>query len=101
MNPEDCAALLNRLRSAEGHLHAIITMVEAEKPCEDVLHQIRAVVAAMSAAERALCYCEFRRSADIIVHHPNKTIRLDELRRLVALLGLPFNYVEDGGRNHR
>jgi DNA-binding FrmR family transcriptional regulator len=101
VNPEDRTDLLNRLRSAEGHVHAIITMVEAEKPCEDVLHQMRAVVAAMSAAERALCYCEFRRCADIIVHHPDQSIRLGELRRLVALLGLPFTYIEDGGRNHR
>ncbi len=55
----DHDALLNRLRSAEGHLHGIIGMLEADEPCEQVLHQLEAVEAALEAAGRALRTQEF------------------------------------------
>ncbi len=46
-------ALLNRLRSAEGHLHGIIGMLEVDEPCEQVLHQLEGVEAALEVAGRA------------------------------------------------
>lgn len=45
---------LGRLRSARGHLDAVIRMAEDERYCIDVLHQIRAVQGALDRSRRAL-----------------------------------------------
>ena len=51
MHPEGRTAIVMRLRSAEGHLGAVIDLLEAgEAPCEQVLHQLGAVRAALRVA---------------------------------------------------
>lgn len=40
--------VLNRLRSARGHVEGIIRMVEEDKYCIDVINQINAVQAALN-----------------------------------------------------
>lgn len=45
---------LRRLRGARGHLDAVIRMVEADRYCIDVLHQIGAVQGALDRSRRAL-----------------------------------------------
>ena len=40
--------VLNRLRSASGHVNGIIRMVEEDQYCIDVLNQIHAVQAALN-----------------------------------------------------
>src|SRR4030065_533796 len=86
--PEQQSAIVNRLRSAEGHLHAIIGMVESGEPCEQVLHQLDAVESALKAAGRALRYCQFRQSIEMIRHGSDAETRIAELERLAALYGL-------------
>ena len=46
--------ILNRLRSARGHVAALAVMIERGAPCGDVLRQSRAVGGALSAVSRAL-----------------------------------------------
>jgi len=87
-SPEARKAIVNRLRTTEGHLRAVIGMVEADTPCEEVLHQLDAVEAALDAAGRALRYCQFRQSIDVIRHSPNAEARLAELERLAALYSI-------------
>ncbi len=87
--PHEHDALLNRLRSAEGHLHGIIGMLEADEPCEQVLHQLEAVEAALEAAGRALRTQEFCCCAEILLHSPDEAARVTEMRRLAALCRLP------------
>jgi DNA-binding FrmR family transcriptional regulator len=41
-------ALINRLKSAVGHLNGIIAMVEDDRYCMDVIKQIQAVQAALA-----------------------------------------------------
>lgn len=43
--------LLNRLRRIEGQVRGIARMVEEDRYCIDVLHQIQAVKAALGKAE--------------------------------------------------
>jgi DNA-binding FrmR family transcriptional regulator len=43
-----------RLRSARGHLDAVLRMVEEERHCLDVLHQLGAVQAAIERTKRAV-----------------------------------------------
>ena len=85
---ESRQAIANRLRTAEGHLHAVIDMVESGAPCEEVLHQLDAVEAALCAAGRALRYCHFRQSIDTIRRGATPEVRLAELERLAALYRL-------------
>ena len=86
--PDDQNAILNRLKSADGHLRAVIGMLETGVPCEEVLHQLGAVEAALDAAGRALRFCQFQESLERIRHGVSAEARLAELRRLATLYGL-------------
>lgn len=46
--------VLQRLQSARGHLDAVIRMVEQDRYCIDVIHQIRAVQGALERSRRGL-----------------------------------------------
>ena len=81
-------ALLTRLKSAEGHLHAVIDMAENGVPCEQVLHQLNAVCAALRAAEQTLVQHQLQTSARIILEEPQAHARIAEVRRLAHLYGL-------------
>jgi DNA-binding FrmR family transcriptional regulator len=45
------AAILNRLKRIEGQVRGVAQMVERERYCIDILHQIQAVKAALAKAE--------------------------------------------------
>ena len=47
-------ALLARLRRAEGHLRAIVTMVQEGRDCISIAQQLQAVEAALVAAKREM-----------------------------------------------
>ncbi len=47
-------ALLARLRRAEGHLRAIVTMVQEGRDCVSIAQQLQAVEAALVAAKREM-----------------------------------------------
>lgn len=49
-------ALIARLKRAEGHLRAVIEMIEAGKPCFDIAQQLHAVERAVANAKRALIH---------------------------------------------
>jgi CsoR family transcriptional regulator, copper-sensing transcriptional repressor len=46
--------LLNRLSKASGHLNAVYRMVDNQQYCIDVLHQLKAVQAALDKVSEAL-----------------------------------------------
>ena len=52
--PDANAAILSRLRSVEGHVRAVIQMVEKDGYCIDVLRQTKAIHAALSKVESLL-----------------------------------------------
>ncbi len=47
-------AAQQRLRTARGHLDAVLRMLEADRYCIDVLHQLSAVEGAIERARRDL-----------------------------------------------
>jgi uncharacterized protein len=49
-------ALIARLKRADGHLRAVIEMIEAGKPCLEIAQQLHAVEKAMVNAKRALIH---------------------------------------------
>ena len=48
--------IVTRLRRAEGHLRAIVEMIEAERPCLDLAQQLHAVEKAIANAKRKLIH---------------------------------------------
>jgi DNA-binding FrmR family transcriptional regulator len=54
MRDEDRKAVLNRLRSARGHLEGVIRMVEDDAYCIDVMKQLAAVSGSLEAASRSV-----------------------------------------------
>jgi len=50
----DSAGTINRLKRIEGQIRGIISMVEDDRPCEDILVQMTAAKAALHKAGQAL-----------------------------------------------
>lgn len=73
-----------RLNTAVGHLQAIRELVEAGRPCEEVLHQLRAVKAALRVAGIRLLACQIKYSEEIIINGSVEA-RIAELTRLHKL----------------
>ena len=48
--------IIKRLKRAEGHLRALIGMIEAGKPCLDLAQQLHAVENAIGNAKRELIH---------------------------------------------
>ncbi len=87
-SPKEHSAIIGRLKTAAGHLRAVIGMIEAGEPCDQVLHQLGAVQAALIAAGGAIVDCQVESSAEIILCNPSTEARVAELERLVTLYGL-------------
>jgi CsoR family transcriptional regulator, copper-sensing transcriptional repressor len=52
MNDAARRAVLNRLKTARGHLDAVVRMVEADEYCPDVMKQLSAVQGSLERASR-------------------------------------------------
>lgn len=48
------AAIIKRLKRAEGHLRSIVAMIENERACVDIAQQLHAVEKAVCQAKRTL-----------------------------------------------
>jgi DNA-binding FrmR family transcriptional regulator len=77
--------IIRRLHCAAGHLNAVIEMAETGQPCEQVLHQLNAVEAALRAAGIKLILCQTQSSQSIILDSPSTKQRIAELKQLQSL----------------
>ena len=85
MKPDQQPDILRRLRCAAGHLNAVIEMTQAGQPCEEVLHQLNAVQAALRVTGGKLIICQAQSSQEIILDSPSPEQRASEMRRLQSL----------------
>ncbi len=92
MRPEEQAEIIRRLRSAEGHLWAVISMVEANETCEQVLHQLSAVQAALLVAGAGLLACQVETSKSIIQLSTCLEERIAELKRISDLYQIMMKF---------
>ena len=58
-------SLVARLKRADGHLRAVIEMIEAGKPCLEIAQQLHAVEKAVVNAKRALIHDHMDHCLDI------------------------------------
>ena len=77
--------ILKRLRCAAGHLDAVIHMTETGQPCNQVLHQLNAVQAALRAAGVMMIECQALSSQEVILNSPSVEQRMLELQNLQSL----------------
>ena len=54
MKPDHRRSVLNRLKTARGHLDAVVRMVEADAYCPDVMKQLSAVQGSLERASRVV-----------------------------------------------
>lgn len=54
MKPDHKKAALNRLKTVRGHLDGVITMVEDERYCPDVMKQVSALQGSLEKVNRVL-----------------------------------------------
>lgn len=92
MKPDQQSDIIRRLRCAAGHLNAVIEMTETGQPCEQVLHQLNAVQAALRAAGTKLIICQAQSSQTIILDSPSPKQRIAELKRLQSLYTIFMQY---------
>jgi DNA-binding FrmR family transcriptional regulator len=92
MTPDQQPEIVRRLRCAAGHLNAVIEMAEAGQPCEEVLHQLNAVQAALRVTGINLIICEAHSSQEIILDSPSLQQRTSELKRLQSLYTTLMQY---------
>ncbi len=85
MKTSQRSEILQRLRSASGHLNAVIKMAEAGESCEQVIHQLGAVDAAIRAAGVRLIICQAESSQAVILDSSTPEERLAELKHLQSL----------------
>ncbi len=48
--------IIKRLRRVEGHLRAVIDMLESKRPCVDVAQQMQAIESAVTKAKKTLIH---------------------------------------------
>ena len=94
MQAEEQAEIVRRLRTARGHLDAVIGMLDAAEPCEPILHQLGAVEAALRIAGSRLLACQLRQSQDVILNSPCAEDRVAEITRLLVLYHLLTRYCD-------
>ena len=56
MKHQSHPAILKRLKRTEGHLRAVIAMLEDQRPCLDLAQQLHAVEKAVGSAKRELIH---------------------------------------------
>ena len=75
-------ALIARLKRADGHLRAVIGMIEAGKPCLEIAQQLQAVEKAVVNAKRALIHDHLDHCLDADHSPPDR----DELKTISRYL---------------
>ena len=67
--------IIKRLKRAEGHLRALIGMIEAGKPCLELAQQMHAVEVAIAVAKRELILDHIDHCLDDAVNTDSKSAR--------------------------
>jgi DNA-binding FrmR family transcriptional regulator len=84
--------IIQRLRSAVGHLHAVLEMAESGRPCEDVLYQLNAVQSALRKVGTKIICCEAQWVRENILNSQSFQQTSADLHRLQSLYGIYVQY---------
>lgn len=76
--------ILKRLKRTEGHLRAVIAMLEEHRPCLDLAQQLHAVEKAVSSAKCELIHDHLEHCLEGDGANPKQALR--ELKQLAKYL---------------
>lgn len=81
------AAIVKRLRRAEGHLRSVIGMIEEGRGCVDVAQQLHAIEKAVCQAKRTLVQDHIDHCLEDVLRHPSPdSAHLDEFKQITRYL---------------
>jgi DNA-binding FrmR family transcriptional regulator len=92
MKSDQRTDILCRLRCAAGHLNAITEMIETDRPCDQVLHQLNAVEGALHAVRAKLIMCQIQSIQAAILKSSSREERLAGLHHLQSLYTTCIKY---------
>lgn len=92
MEPDTQAEILQRLRTTEGHLRAIIKMTETGRRCEEVLHQLNALQGGLRATTIQIIRCQIQSSQVVILENSSPGRRIAEVKRLQSFCTFFMHY---------
>ncbi|SHM67889.1 hypothetical protein NreA [Duganella sacchari] len=77
-------AIIKRLKRANGHLASIVTMLEEQRACLDIVQQLQAVESAINSAKKALIHDHI---GECLMHTigPDNTTRQQVLEEFQAI----------------
>ncbi len=80
--------IIKRLKRAEGHLHSVIGMIEAGRPCLDVAQQLHAVEKAIAEAKKTLIHDHLDHCLEDVVGAISRDQRhvIDEFKAITKYL---------------
>lgn len=79
MKEEHKRSSLNRLKTVRGHLDAVVTMVENERYCPDVMKQVSALQASLERVNRILLQNHLETCVAVAVEEGRTPQIVDEL----------------------
>ena len=82
---EEQAALITRLKKAEGQIRGIQKMVEEDAYCPDILIQVSAVTSALNSFNKELLACHIRCCVTEDIHNGNYEA-IDEFVKVIQKL---------------
>ncbi len=78
--------IVKRLRRAEGHLRAVVGMIEAGRPCLELAQQLHAIERAIGNAKRELIQDHIDHCLDRAIEEGKAEAALAEFRALTKFL---------------
>jgi DNA-binding FrmR family transcriptional regulator len=92
MTRDKISDIRQRLQCASGHLNAVLTMVEKESPCEEVLHQLHAVEAALKMIGQILVLSRVEEIESLIKDSSTSEESTAQFRRFAPLYSIAQSY---------
>lgn len=80
--------IMGHLRSAASHLQAVIEMTETGGPCEQVLHRLNDIRAALHNAGIEIIECQAQACQDVILSSTSVDHRIEKLHQLQSLYAI-------------
>lgn len=88
-------AVLWRLRTVEGHLHAVSHMLQNDLPCPQIIHQLNAIRCALQATEIEVIRPEIERCIQLLQESPDPDQRMSEITHLSYIYHFIVNKYRD------
>lgn len=79
MKEEHRRSATNRLKTVRGHVDAVLTMVEAERYCPDIMKQVSAIQASLERVNRILLQNHLETCVSVAVAEGRTPAIVDEL----------------------